>query len=61
MTAKEEEELKTKFIQLNPSGRVGTTDEVVKAAVFLADNNQSSFITGEFLKVDGGWCLASPK
>ena len=35
-------------------GRVGTPAEIAKAIVFLADNEQSSFMTGHPLIVDGG-------
>ena len=35
-------------------GRVGTPEEIAKAIYFLADNEQSSFITGQPLIVDGG-------
>lgn len=34
-------------------GRVGTSDEIIKAAVFLASDD-SSYITGIELFVDGG-------
>jgi NAD(P)-dependent dehydrogenase (short-subunit alcohol dehydrogenase family) len=34
-------------------GRVGTADEIAKAAVFLASND-SSYITGIELFLDGG-------
>ena len=37
-----------------PLGRVGTTDEIAKAILFLADGTQSSFMTGQALVVDGG-------
>ena len=36
-----------------PMGRLGTPDEIAKAAVFLASDD-SSFITGIELFVDGG-------
>ncbi len=36
------------------SGRVGTPEEIASAIYFLADNAQSSFMTGQALVVDGG-------
>lgn len=35
-------------------GRVGSPEEIAKAIYFLADNEQSSFMTGQPLIVDGG-------
>ena len=35
-------------------GRVGTPEEIAKAIYFLADNQQSSFMTGHPLVIDGG-------
>jgi NAD(P)-dependent dehydrogenase (short-subunit alcohol dehydrogenase family) len=36
------------------NGRVGQPEEIARAIYFLADNNQSSFMTGQALVVDGG-------
>ena len=36
------------------SGKVGTPDEIAHSIYFLADNDQSSFMTGQALVVDGG-------
>jgi 3-oxoacyl-[acyl-carrier protein] reductase len=47
------EEQKQKTIDSISMGRVGTTDEVAKAAVFFA-SDLSSYITGQVLGVDGG-------
>ena len=36
------------------SGKVGTPNEIAQAMYFLADENQSSFMTGQAMIVDGG-------
>ncbi len=36
------------------NGRVGTPREIANAIYFLADNDQSSFMTGQALVIDGG-------
>lgn len=36
------------------NGRIGQPHEIAHAIYFMADNNQSSFITGQSLLVDGG-------
>jgi glucose 1-dehydrogenase len=36
------------------NGRVGTPEEIARAIYFLADNEQSSFMTGQAMIVDGG-------
>ncbi len=36
------------------NGRVGRPEEIARAIYFLADNEQSSFMTGQALVVDGG-------
>jgi NAD(P)-dependent dehydrogenase (short-subunit alcohol dehydrogenase family) len=41
------------FRKMIPMGRLGTADEIPSAAVFLA-SDESSFITGIDLPVDGG-------
>jgi NAD(P)-dependent dehydrogenase (short-subunit alcohol dehydrogenase family) len=35
-------------------GRVGKPEEIADTILFLADNDKSSFVTGEALTVDGG-------
>ena len=35
-------------------GRIGTPDEIAQAIYFLADSDQSSFMTGQALIIDGG-------
>jgi NAD(P)-dependent dehydrogenase (short-subunit alcohol dehydrogenase family) len=46
-------EVKDQFVSLIPMGRIGQPDEIAKAALFLA-SEESSFITGIELFVDGG-------
>jgi NAD(P)-dependent dehydrogenase (short-subunit alcohol dehydrogenase family) len=41
----------------HPMGRIGTIDECGRAAVFLASADESGFITGITLNVDGGVTL----
>jgi NAD(P)-dependent dehydrogenase (short-subunit alcohol dehydrogenase family) len=55
VAANEEEvrKFKTGLASTVPMGRLGTSDEIAKAAVFLASDD-SSFITGIELFVDGG-------
>ncbi len=38
-----------------PMGRFATADDVARAIAFLADANESPFINGHTLVVDGGW------
>jgi NAD(P)-dependent dehydrogenase (short-subunit alcohol dehydrogenase family) len=36
------------------NGRVGRPEEIAQAIYFLADDEQSSFMTGQALIIDGG-------
>jgi NAD(P)-dependent dehydrogenase (short-subunit alcohol dehydrogenase family) len=42
------------YLSTNPSGRVGEPQDLAGAALFLA-SDASSYVTGEFLVVDGGF------
>jgi NAD(P)-dependent dehydrogenase (short-subunit alcohol dehydrogenase family) len=55
LTQSEEQldQLKTSFVSAVPIGRMGSPDEVAKAASFLASDD-SSYVTGIELFVDGG-------
>ncbi|WP_319409414.1 glucose 1-dehydrogenase [uncultured Desulfosarcina sp.] len=53
MYASEEEALAT-YTAMHPIGRIGTTQDVGQAVLYLA-SDASSFVTGTELVVDGGW------
>ena len=59
MQISEENEVIKYFRQMAPSRRLGTPDDIAKAALFLASDD-SSFITGHALVVDGGITIGSP-
>ena len=44
------------FIARQPMGRLGTPEEIAAAALYLA-SDESSFMTGQALVVDGGWSI----
>jgi NAD(P)-dependent dehydrogenase (short-subunit alcohol dehydrogenase family) len=43
------------YVARTPMKRLGRPEEIAKAALFLASEEDSSFVTGHFLVVDGGW------
>jgi NAD(P)-dependent dehydrogenase (short-subunit alcohol dehydrogenase family) len=53
MTEKQQEDYIQSVTPAIPLGRTGTTDEIAKAVAFLA-SDESSYITGSELFVDGG-------
>ena len=48
------EAMKAYWKERHPMGRIGQPEEVAHAALFLASDD-SSFVTGHLLFVDGGW------
>ncbi len=42
------------FIARQPMGRIGTPEEIAALAVYLA-SDESSFVTGQAICIDGGW------
>jgi len=42
-----------------PLGRSGNAEEVARAVAFLADNDESGWITGHLLAIDGGATLTN--
>ncbi len=53
MTSVLSDELKEKFVESIPAGRVGTPQDVAGAVAFLASEN-ASYIQGQVIAVDGG-------
>jgi NAD(P)-dependent dehydrogenase (short-subunit alcohol dehydrogenase family) len=51
---KEGTETRAGLAAMHPIGRMGKSDEIANAVLFLASDG-ASFVTGESLKVDGGW------
>ncbi|MCL4835145.1 MAG: glucose 1-dehydrogenase [Caldilineaceae bacterium] len=49
-------EIRQKFIDTIPLGRLSQPDDIAKAALFLC-SDQASFITGVCMEVDGGRCI----
>ena len=50
------EEMKRTFISRQPMGRLGTLEEMAAAAVYLA-SDETAFMTGQILVIDGGQTL----
>lgn len=42
------------FVARQPMGRLGTAEEIAALAVYLA-SDESSFVTGQAIRTDGGW------
>jgi 3-oxoacyl-[acyl-carrier protein] reductase len=57
MTAKLPEELKKKMLEAIPLGKLGTPQDIAPVCLFLA-SEESSYITGQVITVDGGMVMA---
>jgi len=51
------EEAKKSFLEKTPVGRIGTLEDIAYAAVYLA-SEESDFVVGQTLVVDGGWTIS---
>jgi NAD(P)-dependent dehydrogenase (short-subunit alcohol dehydrogenase family) len=54
--AEDREAARTALEARQPMGRLGTPEEVAKAALYLASDD-AAFITGSALVIDGGWTM----
>jgi 2-keto-3-deoxy-L-fuconate dehydrogenase len=50
------EEVRAEFIARQPMRRLGKPEEIAAAALYLA-SDESAFITGQALVIDGGWSI----
>ncbi|AOH86474.1 NAD(P)-dependent oxidoreductase [Sphingomonas panacis] len=45
------------FISRQPMGRIGTAEEIAQLALYLS-SDESGYITGSAIAIDGGWTMA---
>jgi len=57
MTADWDEETRNKIIAGTPIGRIAAPVEIAKVVAFLADDNESGFLTGSVINATGGQYL----
>lgn len=55
-TAPADSRIEAEWLSMHPVGRLGRPEEVAALAVFLA-SDESSFITGELIRADGGMAV----
>jgi 3-oxoacyl-[acyl-carrier protein] reductase len=56
MTDKLSDDQKTKLLGAIPARRMGTSDEIASAAVYLA-SNEAAYVTGQTIHVNGGMAM----
>jgi 3-oxoacyl-[acyl-carrier protein] reductase len=56
MTDKLNDDQKTRLIGAIPAGRMGTSDEIASAAVYLA-SGEAAYVTGQTIHVNGGMAM----
>ena len=53
----EDEKIKSALLEKVPYGRIGKPEDIANAVAFLV-SDESEYITGHTLVVDGGWLTA---
>jgi 3-oxoacyl-[acyl-carrier protein] reductase len=56
MTDKLNEDQKGRILRAIPAGRMGTSDEIASAAVYLA-SDEAAYVTGQTIHVNGGMAM----
>jgi 3-oxoacyl-[acyl-carrier protein] reductase len=56
MTDKLNEDQKGKLLGAIPAGRMGTSEEIASAAVYLA-SDEAAYVTGQTIHVNGGMAM----
>jgi 3-oxoacyl-[acyl-carrier protein] reductase len=56
MTEKLNEDQKGKILSAIPAGRMGTSEEIASAAVYLS-SNEAAYVTGQTIHVNGGMAM----
>jgi 3-oxoacyl-[acyl-carrier protein] reductase len=56
MTEKLNEDQKGKILSAIPTGRMGTSEEIASAAVYLS-SNEAAYVTGQTIHVNGGMAM----
>jgi 3-oxoacyl-[acyl-carrier protein] reductase len=56
MTAKLNDHQREAILQMVPSGRLGTADDIAAAVIYLA-SDEASYVTGQTLHVNGGMAM----
>ncbi len=51
------DEIRSTIVNRTAAGRVGQPEDIAGGAVFLA-SNESDYVTGDVMVIDGGWTLA---
>ena len=57
MTARLPEDIKKKMLEAIPLAKLGTPQDVANTCLFLA-SEESSYITGQVITIDGGMVMA---